>query len=84
MRRIRRRQDRPLLKTEDPGETLRALMAERYPIYAEADITIQSREVPHEKIVDEIVDALAVALTPKVEARKADAPDAVADRDGVP
>ena len=84
MRRIRRRQDRPLLKTEDPGETLRTLMAERYPVYAQADITIQSREVPHEKIVDEIVDALAVALTPKVEARKADAPDAVADRDGVP
>ncbi len=61
MRRIKRRQDRPLLKTEDPAETLRALIAERYPVYAKADITIQSREVPHEKIVDEIVDALAAA-----------------------
>ena len=43
-------------------------MAERYPVYAQADITIQSREVPHEKIVDEIVGALAAALTPDVAA----------------
>src|SRR5260221_1444423 len=77
MRRIKRRQDRPLLKTEDPGETLRALIAERYPVYAEADITIQSREVPHEKIVDEIVDALADRLTPKI-----DPPDAVSGGGG--
>jgi shikimate kinase len=78
MRRIKRRQDRPLLKTEDPGETLRALMAERYPVYARADLTIQSREVPHEKIVDEIVGALADRLAPK-----ADAPAAVSHRDPV-
>jgi len=58
MRRIRRRHDRPLLKTEDPGATLRRLMEERNPVYALADLTVQSREVPHEKIVDEIVDAL--------------------------
>src|SRR5450631_1856844 len=74
MRRIKRRQDRPLLKTDDPGETLRALMTERYPVYAQADITIQSREVPHDKIVDEIVGALAARLTPAL-----DAPDAVTD-----
>jgi shikimate kinase len=76
MRRIKRRQDRPLLKTDDPGETLRALMAERYPVYAQADITIQSREVPHDKIVDEIVGALAARLTPAL-----DAPVAVTDGD---
>jgi len=75
MRRIKRRQDRPMLKTDDPGETLRALMAERYPVYAQADITIQSREVPHEKIVDEIVGALSARLSPDVGA-----PDAVGDR----
>jgi shikimate kinase len=62
MRRIKRRHNRPLLKSDDPGETLRALIAERYPIYAEAEITIQSRDVPHEKIVDEIVVALAAHL----------------------
>jgi shikimate kinase len=59
MRRIRRRHDRPLLKTEDPGATLRRLMEQRYPVYGLADITVQSREVPHDKIVDEIVSALA-------------------------
>jgi shikimate kinase len=64
MRRIKRRQDRPLLKTDDPGETLRTLMAERYPVYGQAAITVQSREVPHDKIVDEIMSALAAVLTP--------------------
>jgi shikimate kinase len=59
MKRIRRRHDRPLLKTDDPGATLRQLIDQRYPIYALADLTVQSREVPHDKIVDEIVDALA-------------------------
>jgi shikimate kinase len=62
MRRIKRRHDRPLLKTDDPGATLRALMDERYPVYALADVTVQSREVPHEKIVDEIVSGLAAHL----------------------
>jgi shikimate kinase len=59
MRRIKRRHDRPLLKTEDPAATLRQLMEDRYPVYAQADVTVQSREVPHDKIVDEIVSALA-------------------------
>jgi shikimate kinase len=65
MRRIKRRQDRPLMKTDDPGETLRTLMAERYPVYGHAAVTIQSREVPHDKIVDEIVSALAAVLMPE-------------------
>jgi shikimate kinase len=59
MRRIRRRHDRPLLRTEDPGATLQRLMDERYPVYALADLTLQSRDVPHDKIVEEIVAALA-------------------------
>lgn len=62
MRRIRRRHDRPLLKTDDPGATLRKLIELRYPVYALADLTVQSREVPHDKIVDEIVTALAGRL----------------------
>jgi shikimate kinase len=59
MRRIKRRHDRPLLKTDDPGATLQALIRERYPVYELADLTVQSREVPHDKIVEEIVTALA-------------------------
>ena len=62
LRRIKRRHDRPLLKTRDPGETLRTLIDERYPVYAQAQITVQSRDVPHERIVDEIVADLAANL----------------------
>src|SRR5436309_630028 len=62
MRRIRRRQDRPLLKTDDPAATLQELIAQRYPVYGLADRTVQSREVPHERIVEEIVSELAQHL----------------------
>jgi shikimate kinase len=62
MRRIKRRHDRPLLQTEDPGRTLRELMDVRYPVYALADLTVQSREVVHDKIVDEVIAALAAYL----------------------
>ena len=58
LRRVKRRADRPLLKTPDPAGTIARLIAERYPLYREADITIASRDVPHEKIVDECVAAL--------------------------
>ena len=58
----KRRSDRPLLQTEDPGETLRALLAEREPTYALADLTVQSREVPHEAIVADVMTALAAYL----------------------
>ncbi len=62
MRRIKRRHDRPLLSTDDPAATVRDLIESRYPIYALADATVQSREVPHDKIVDEIVDVLGGVL----------------------
>jgi shikimate kinase len=65
MRRIKRRHDRPLLHTEDPAATLRQLIDARYPTYRLADFTVQSREVPHEKIVDEIVVALSAAPLPR-------------------
>lgn len=59
MRRIRRRNDRPLLRTADPEATLKRLIAERYPVYTLADLTVESRDVTHEVIVDEIIEALA-------------------------
>jgi shikimate kinase len=58
LKRIRRRADRPLLATDDPEATLNKLIAERYPVYALADITVESRDVPHEAIVGEIVALL--------------------------
>src|SRR5918994_2556011 len=62
MKRIKRRSDRPLLKTEDPGETLRRLKQERDPVYAEADVIVHSRDVPHEIIIAEIISAVAQRL----------------------
>ncbi|HLG83008.1 MAG TPA: shikimate kinase [Bradyrhizobium sp.] len=58
MRRVRRRADRPLLQTADPEATVSRLITEREPVYQFANLTIASREVPHDKIVDECVDAL--------------------------
>lgn len=58
MRRVRRRADRPLLKTTDPEATVTRLIGEREPIYQFAALTIASRDVPHDKIVDECVAAL--------------------------
>ena len=46
-----KRDNRPLLKTENPEATMQRLMDVRYPVYRHADITVQSREVPHETIV---------------------------------
>ena len=60
MRRVnKRRHERPMLQTADPAATLRALLAAREPVYAQADLTVQSREVPHDAIVAEIMAALA-------------------------
>ena len=59
MRRIRRRNDRPLLNTENPADTLHRLIEERYPVYQLADVTVHSRDVPHDTIVDEILSAVA-------------------------
>lgn len=67
MRRIaKRKNDRPLLATADPAVTLRQLLAEREPVYARSDITVQSREVPHDAIVAEIMRELAALLNREV------------------
>ena len=58
MRRVRRRSDRPLLHTADPEGTIDRLLGEREPVYRGADIMVLSRDVPHEKIVDECIEAL--------------------------
>jgi shikimate kinase len=58
MRRVKRRADRPLLQTADPEATVERLLNEREPIYQYADLTVWSRDVPHEKIVDECIEAL--------------------------
>jgi shikimate kinase len=62
MKRVKRRADRPLLQTADPAATVGRLIEEREPVYQHADLTIASRDVPHEKIVDECMDALHTLL----------------------
>jgi shikimate kinase len=63
MRRInKRKNDRPMLQTADPVARLRELLVEREPFYALADLTVQSRETPHETIVTDIMAALSEFL----------------------
>src|SRR4249919_3908657 len=62
MRRVKRRADRPLLQTEDPAATVIRLLEAREPIYQNADLTIWSRDVPHDRIVEECIDALRTRL----------------------
>jgi shikimate kinase len=71
MRRVRRRADRPLLQTPDPEATVGRLISEREPVYQHADLTVWSRDVPHEKIVDECLDALHARLRANAEADQA-------------
>jgi shikimate kinase len=62
MRRVKRRADRPLLQTADPAATVSRLIEEREPVYQHAHVTIWSRDVPHEDIVDDCSDALHALL----------------------
>ena len=62
MRRVRRRADRPLLQTADPEATVNRLLGEREPVYQNADLTILSRDVPHDRIVEECMEALRARL----------------------
>jgi shikimate kinase len=62
MRRVKRRADRPLLQTADAAATVGRLIEEREPVYQHADLTIWSRDVPHDKIVDECIEALHARL----------------------
>jgi shikimate kinase len=59
LKRVSKRNDRPLLRNDDPAAVLKKLMDQRYPIYAEANITVESRDVQHGQMVNEVIKALA-------------------------
>ena len=59
MRRVRKRTTRPLLQNSDPEGTMRRLMETRHPVYATADLTIDSHETPHDRVVADIVKTLS-------------------------
>ena len=65
MERVSMRSNRPLLKTDNPEAVMARLMEERYPIYSLADITVESRDVSHTIMVNEVIRALAAHLCPK-------------------
>jgi shikimate kinase len=64
MKRVRRRSNRPLLDTADPEAVMRQLIDERYPVYAEAAITIDSRDLSHNVIVNDLLQALVDHFSP--------------------
>ena len=60
--RVSRRSNRPLLKTANPRATLEKLVGDRYPIYAEADVTVISRDVPQDVVAGDVIDAVLAFL----------------------
>ena len=67
VRRTARRTDRPLLNNGDPTNTLESLMETRHPVYAQADIVVDSNDGPPDETVERVVEALA-AFTDRTEA----------------
>ena len=61
MDRVGRKSNRPLLDNDDPRGTMQRLIEQRYPIYAQADITVESREGPHDRMVRAIIQSLKKA-----------------------
>ena len=61
-RRIGRKDSRPLLAGKDPLEVLRAQAEVRYPIYAEADVTLETKDTAHQATVEQVIRALDTYL----------------------
>jgi shikimate kinase len=62
VRRTARRSNRPLLNAGDPRDILGKLMAQRYPVYAEANVTVDSLDAPPESTTARVIDALRAHL----------------------
>lgn len=69
LERVSKRRNRPLLQNVDPRGTLERLMQERYPVYALADIVIQSRDAPHDRVVAAVVRSLRCHVEPQEKPR---------------
>ena len=59
LKRVAKRNDRPLLQTDDPATIMKHLIDMRYPVYAQSDITVESRDVQHGQMVNDVIKALA-------------------------
>lgn len=58
VKRTSKRNTRPLLRQGNPREILKKLMDDRYPVYAEADLTIDTADVPHDDVVEAIITSI--------------------------
>jgi shikimate kinase len=61
---VRKRSHRPLLRQGDPKEILARLISQRYPVYAEADLVVESTAQPAEATTEQVLDALRRHLQP--------------------
>ncbi len=59
LKRVSKRSDRPLLRNDDPAAVMKKLIDIRYPVYAQANITVESRDVQHGQMVNDVIKALA-------------------------
>ncbi len=69
MERVSRNQNRPLLRSADPRAVMERLMAERYPVYALADITVETRDATREIIAEETFRSLCDHLERRARER---------------
>lgn len=63
--RVKKRTHRPLLRQGDPREILARLMQQRYPVYAEADIVVDSTAQPVDRTTEQVIDAIRAHLQPQ-------------------
>jgi shikimate kinase len=63
--RVKKRAHRPLLRQGDPREILRRLMEQRYPIYAESDLVVESTAQPADRTTEQVIEALRRHLSPE-------------------
>ncbi|MDB5444053.1 MAG: shikimate kinase [Phenylobacterium sp.] len=61
-RRVGRKTTRPLIADRDPMEVLQAQADVRYPVYAEADVVVETGDGPHHQTVDQVIRALSAYL----------------------
>jgi shikimate kinase len=59
LKRVSKRNDRPLLQQDEPAKVLQRLIDARYPVYGLADVTVESRDVQHGQMVNDVIKAIA-------------------------
>lgn len=74
VKRLRRRNNRPLLQGGDQRQILQDLMAARYPTYSEADVMVDSCDGPHEDVVRDVIAQLSAFLSQAPNTRRSAAP----------